>query len=170
VKEQALLLRNHHITKPHHSQGSETMEQRLDFYKASPEAIKALVALEVAIGKRGLDPMLVNLVRLRASQINGCAYCVDSHSSDARKAGETERRVYAVAAWRESPLFTDRERAALAWTESLTLLPETHAPDADFAGLHQQFSETEMVDLSLVIGAINIWNRFGVGFRKIPAA
>jgi AhpD family alkylhydroperoxidase len=146
------------------------MEQRLDFYKASPEAIKALVALEVAIGKRGLDPMLVNLVKLRASQINGCAYCVDSHSSDARKAGETERRLYAVAAWRESPLFTERERAALAWTESLTLLPQTHAPDADFGGLHQQFSETEMVDLSLVIGAINIWNRFGVGFRKTPAA
>lgn len=146
------------------------MEQRLDFYKASPEAIKALVALEVAIGKRGLDPMLLNLVKLRASQINGCAYCVDSHSSDARKAGETERRVYAVAAWRESPLFTERERAALAWTESLTLLPETHAPDVDFLGLQKQFNETEMVDLSLVIGAINIWNRFGVGFRKIPAA
>jgi AhpD family alkylhydroperoxidase len=145
------------------------MEQRLDFYKASPEAIKALIALEVAIGKRGLDPMLLNLVKLRASQINGCAYCVDSHSSDARKAGETERRVFAVAAWRESPFFTDRERAALAWTESLTLLPETHAPDADFAGLQRQFNETEMVDLSLVIGAINIWNRFGVGFRKIPA-
>jgi AhpD family alkylhydroperoxidase len=163
-------LRNHRSTKPHHPKGIETMEQRLDFYKASPEAIKALVALEVAIGKRGLDPMLVNLVKLRASQINGCAYCVDSHSSDARKAGETERRVYAVAAWRESPFFTDRERAALAWTESLTLLSETHAPDADFAGLRQQFSETEMVDLSLVIGAINIWNRFGVGFRKIPAA
>jgi AhpD family alkylhydroperoxidase len=170
VKEQALRLRNHRSTKPHHPKGSETMEQRLDFYKASPEAIKALVALEVAIGKRGLDPMLLNLVKLRASQINGCAYCVDSHSNDARKAGETERRVYAVAAWRESPLFTERERAALAWTESLTLLPETHAPDVDFLGLQKHFSETEMVDLSLVIGAINIWNRFGVGFRKIPAA
>lgn len=146
------------------------MEPRLDFYKASPEAMKALMALEVALGKRGLDPMLVNLVKLRASQINGCAYCVDSHSRDARKAGETERRLYAVAAWHESPLFTERERAALAWTESLTRLADTHAPDEDFAGLHPHFSPTEIVDLSLAIGAINIWNRFGVGFRMIPAA
>jgi AhpD family alkylhydroperoxidase len=146
------------------------MEQRLDFYKASPDAIKALIALEVALGKRGLDPALVNLVKLRASQINGCSYCVDSHSSDARKAGETERRLYAVAAWDESPFFSARERAALAWTESLTRLPETHAADADYDALCAQFSETERVDLTLVIGAINIWNRIGVGFRKMPAA
>lgn len=146
------------------------MEQRLDFYKASPDALKALIALEVALGKRGLDPALVNLVKLRASQINGCSYCVDSHSSDARKAGEAERRLYAVAAWHESPFFSARERAALAWTESLTLLPDTHAPDADYDALCAHFSETERVDLTLVIGAINIWNRIGVGFRKIPAA
>ena len=100
------------------------MEQRLDFYKASPDAMKALIALEVALGKRGLETTLVNLVKLRASQINGCAYCVDSHSADARKAGETERRLYAVAAWRETPFFSERERSALAWTESLTRLSE----------------------------------------------
>jgi AhpD family alkylhydroperoxidase len=146
------------------------MEQRLDYSKASPDALKALVALEVAIGKRGLDPMLVNLVKLRASQINGCAYGVDLHSGEARKAGESERRLYGVAAWRESPLFAERERTALAWTESLTLLPETHAPDADFANLRKHFSETEMVDLTLVIGAINTRNRLGVGFRRTPAA
>ena len=146
------------------------MEQRLDFYKASPEAMKALIALEVALGKRGLETALVNLVKLRASQINGCAYCVDSHSADARKAGETERRLYAVAAWRETPFFSQRERAALAWTESLTRLPDTHAPDADYEAVRAQFSAADLVDLTLVIGAINIWNRLGVGFRKMPAA
>ena len=112
----------------------------------------------------------MNLVKLRASQINGCAYCVDSHSADARKAGETERRLYAVAAWRETPFFSQRERAALAWTESLTRLPDTHAPDADYEAVRAQFSAAELVDLTLVIGAINIWNRLGVGFRKMPAA
>ena len=146
------------------------MQQRLDFYKASPDAMKALIALEVALGKRGLDTTLVNLVKLRASQINGCAYCVDTHTSDARKAGEAERRLYAVSVWRETPFFTARERAALAWTEALTQLPQTHAPDADYEALQAQFSEVERVDLTLVIGAINIWNRLGVGFRKMPAA
>ena len=146
------------------------MEQRLDFYKASPDAMKALIALEVALGKRGLDATLVNLVKLRASQINGCAYCVDTHTSDARKAGETERRLYAVSVWRETPFFTPRERAALAWTESLTCLPQTHAADSDYELLQAQFNEVERVDLTLVIGAINIWNRLGVGFRKTPAS
>ena len=146
------------------------MEQRLDFYKASPDAMKAMSALEIAIGKRGVDVSLVNLVKLRASQINGCAYCVDLHTSDARKAGETERRLYTVSVWRETPFFTARERAALAWTESLTRLPDTHAPDADYLALHEHFSESEIVDLTLVIGAINVWNRFGVGFRMSPTA
>ena len=146
------------------------MQQRLDFYKASPDAIKALLALEVALGKRGLDTTLVNLVKLRASQINGCAYCVDTHTSDARKAGEAERRLYAVSVWRETPFFTPRERAALAWTESLTCLAQTHAADSDYALLRAQFNEVERVDLTLVIGAINIWNRLGVGFRKTPAS
>ncbi len=146
------------------------MEQRLDFYKASPEAIKALIALEVALAKRGLDTTLVNLVKLRASQINGCAYCVDTHTGEARKAGEAERRLYAVSVWRETPFFTAHERAALAWTEALTCLPQTHAEDTDYEPMQTQFSEAERVDLTLVIGAINIWNRLGVGFRKSPAA
>lgn len=144
------------------------MEPRLDFYGASPDIMKALVALDVAIGKRGIDPVLLNLVKLRASQINGCAYCVDSHSSDARKAGESERRLSAVVAWRETLFFTDLERAALAWTEALTRLPDTHAPDADYEALRAHFEDAEMVDLSVAIGAINIWNRLGVAFRKIP--
>ncbi len=146
------------------------MEQRLDFYKASPDAMKAMGALEVALVRCNLDISLVNLVKLRASQINGCAYCVDLHTSDARKTGETERRLYTVSVWRDAPFFTQRERAALAWTESLTRLPDTHAPDVDYLALREHFSESEIVDLTLVIGTINVWNRFGVGFRMSPKA
>jgi AhpD family alkylhydroperoxidase len=146
------------------------MTQRLDFYKASPDAIKAMVALEGAIAKLGLEPPLLDLVKLRASQINGCAYCVDLHASDLRKKGETERRLYALPVWREAPFFTPRERAALAWTESLTLLAQTQAPDADFEAVREHFSERELVDLTVAIGAINTWNRLSVGFRKtVPA-
>lgn len=145
-------------------------QQRVDFYKASPDAVKAMIALEGAIGKLGLDPLLIDLVKLRASQINGCAFCVDMHSSDARKKGETERRLYAVAVWRDTPFFSPRERAALAWTEALTRVSETRAPDEDYEALRAHFSEAEMVNLTLVIGAINIWNRLSIGFRKMPAA
>lgn len=144
------------------------MEQRIDFYRASPDAIRALTALEGAIGKLGLDPALLDLVKLRASQINGCAFCVDLHASDLRKRGETDRRLAALPVWRETPFFTDRERAALAWTEALTLLAQTHAPDADYALVREHFSERECVDLSLAIGVINTWNRLAVGFRKSP--
>ena len=145
------------------------MEQRLDLYKASPDAIKALVALEAAVSKLGIDPALQELVRLRASQINGCAFCVDLHSSDARKKGETERRLHAVTVWRETPFFTPRERAALAWTEAVTLIADTHAPDDVHAELAAHFSEAERVNLTLAIGLINIWNRLAIGFRKLPA-
>ncbi|QPF71736.1 carboxymuconolactone decarboxylase family protein [Roseateles sp. DAIF2] len=149
------------------------MEQkyaRIDFYKASPEAVKALIALDAAVGRLGLEPLLLDLVKLRASQLNGCAFCVDLHSTDARRKGETERRLYAVAVWRETLFFTPRERAALAWTEALTLLPQTHAPDADYALLAAQFDEKERVDLSAAIALINAWNRMAVGFRKLPVA
>ena len=145
------------------------MQPRLDFYKASPEAAKAMLALEAAVGKLGLEPSLIELVKVRASQINGCAYCVDLHACDARKLGESERRLHAVAVWRESPFFTDRERAALAWTESLTRLAETRAPDADYEWLSSQFSERERVDLTLAINTINSWNRLAVGFRSVSA-
>ncbi|MDM0082206.1 carboxymuconolactone decarboxylase family protein [Variovorax sp. J31P179] len=142
------------------------MEQRLDFYKASPDALKALIALEVAVGKLGLEPALLDLVKLRASQINGCAFCVDLHASDLRKKGETERRLHAVPVWRETPFFTPRERAALAWTEALTLVATQHAPDTDYDALSAEFSERERVDLTLAIGVINSWNRLSIGFRK----
>lgn len=145
------------------------MQPRLDFYKASPEAAKAMLALEAAVSKLGLEPSLIELVKLRASQINGCAYCVDLHARDARKLGESERRLHAVAVWRESLFFTDRERAALAWTESLTRLAETRAPDVDYEWLSSQFSERERVDLTLAINTINSWNRLAVGFRSVTA-
>lgn len=146
------------------------MEQRIDFYKASPEAVKALIALEVAIGKLGLEPVLVDLVKLRASQINGCAFCVDLHASDLRKKGESERRVHTVSVWRETPFFTPRERAALAWTEAVTDIAASRAPDADYEALRAEFSEAEMVNLTLAIGVINSWNRLSIGFRKTLTA
>ncbi|WP_434609828.1 carboxymuconolactone decarboxylase family protein [Pseudomonas sp. R1-7] len=146
------------------------MQPRIDFYTASPDAFKAMLALENAVSKLGLEKSLIELVKLRASQINGCAFCIDMHTADARKDGETERRLYAVTAWREAPFFTGRERAALAWTEALTRLSETHAPDADYALLNEHFTPKEMVDLTVAINAINGWNRLAVGFRKMPEA
>jgi AhpD family alkylhydroperoxidase len=145
------------------------MQQRLDFYKANTPAIKVLLTQEDHIGKSSLEKPLAELVRLRASQINGCAYCVDMHHSDARKAGETERRLAAVVAWRETPFFTERERAALEWTESLTLISQNHVPDAVWEAVKPHFSEAELVDLTLLISAINTWNRFAIAFRKMPA-
>ncbi|WP_207282759.1 carboxymuconolactone decarboxylase family protein [Pseudomonas sp. FW300-N2F2] len=146
------------------------MQPRIDFYTASPDAFKAMLALESAASNLGLEKSLLELVKLRSSQINGCAFCIDMHTADARKDGETERRLYAVTAWREAPFFTGRERAALAWTEALTRLSDTHAPDADYALLSEHFSPKEMVDLTVAINAINGWNRLAVGFRKMPEA
>jgi AhpD family alkylhydroperoxidase len=146
------------------------MNARIDFYTASKEALSALMALEKAGSSLGIDPRLLDLIKLRASQINGCAFCMDMHTSDARKAGESERRLATVSAWRETPFFTERERAALAWTESLTNIAQTHAPDADYEALAAQFNAKEMADLTLAIVTINAWNRFAIGFRKMPAA
>jgi AhpD family alkylhydroperoxidase len=145
------------------------MSQRLDFYKSSPEAIKAMIGLEQRIGKSSLEKPLVELVRLRASQINGCAYCMDLHTADARKAGEDERRLATVSAWRETPFFNDRERAALTWTESLTLVSSSHVPDDVWEEVHPHFTPEEITDLTLLVVAINSWNRFSIAFRKMPA-
>ena len=144
------------------------MNPRLDFYKASPGVLAAMRGLEAEIAKSGLDKPLCELVRLRASQINGCAYCIDMHATDARKGGETQRRLDTLPAWRETAFFTPRERAALAWTEALTLIAQTHAPDDVYSGLRDHFSEKEIVDLTLLITTINSWNRFAIGFRKQP--
>ena len=145
------------------------MKSRLDFYRASPGAIKSLLVLEEHIAKSTLEKPLVELVRLRASQVNGCAYCVNLHAHDARKAGESEQRLDTLVVWREAPFFSDRERAALEWTEALTLVADSHAPDHAWETAHAQFSDTEIADLTLLISAINAWNRFAIGFRKLPA-
>ena len=145
------------------------MEQRLDFFKASPLVMKGMLALEEQVKKSGLEKPLTELVRLRASQINDCAYCVDLHTADARKGGETERRLATVSVWRETPFFTDRERAALEWTESVTRLADTHVPDDVWERVRPHFTEAELAELTLLIVVINGWNRFSVAFRKLPA-
>ncbi len=146
------------------------MESRLDIYKASPDALKAMLAFSAATEKLGLEKPLLELVKLRASQINGCAFCVDMHAADARKGGETERRLYAVTAWQETPFFTPRERAALAWTEAVTLVASSHVPDDVYAALDAQFTQKEQMDLTLAISMINCWNRLAISFRKMPDA
>lgn len=132
----------------------------------APESVKAMMALEASFETGSLEPTLKELVRLRASQINGCAFCIHMHSTDLRKAGESEMRLYMLPAWRESSLYSERERAALGWTEALTRLAETGAPDADYDPVQAHFSEAEQVQLTLLIGAINVWNRLQVGFRS----
>lgn len=143
------------------------MKPRLNLYKVGAESMKAMMALEEQVQKSGLEQSLIGLVKTRASQINGCAFCIHMHTRDARAHGETEERLYLLDAWRESPLYSDRERAALAWTEALTLVSQTHAPDADYELLAAHFSEEEQVKLTLLIVTINGWNRLAIGFRSI---
>ncbi|OAJ55166.1 alkylhydroperoxidase [Paraburkholderia ginsengiterrae] len=144
------------------------MQARLDFYKASPSGTRAMLALEETIGKSGIDKTLAELVRIRASQLNGCAFCLDMHVTDAIKHGESQRRLATIAAWREAPFFTERERAALEWTEAVTLIAQTHVPDAVWEVVKPHFTEQEIADLTLLIIAINGWNRIAVSFRKMP--
>ena len=142
------------------------MEPRIDFYKASPEAVRAVMALEQFVHASGIPRRLIHLIKLRASQLNGCAYCVDMHVKEARKDGESEQRLHLLSVWRESPLYSDEERAVLAWTESLTNLSQTRAPDEDFEPLRKFFSDEEITKLSVIISTINVWNRLAVGFRS----
>ncbi len=145
------------------------MEARLAAQKVSPAAYQAMMGLENFVRKQSkLEPALLQLVRMRASQINGCAYCLDMHSKDARAEGETEQRLYALSAWQETPFFTDRERAALALTEAITLVREDHVPDAVYEKAKQSFSEEELVNLTLAIITINAWNRLAITFRFVP--
>jgi AhpD family alkylhydroperoxidase len=141
------------------------MSERLNPYKSAPAGFKLMLDMEKYLAESGLDHSLIHLVKMRASQINGCAYCLDMHSRDARKNGETEQRLYVLDAWRETELFTVRERAALAWTEALTLISQTHAPDAVYGEVSAQFSDVELANLTLLIGTINTWNRVAIGFR-----
>jgi len=142
------------------------MHPRLDVPKVAPEVYKAMLALEACVHQSGLESSLLELVKTRASQINHCAYCLDMHTKDARAHGETEQRLYTLPAWRETPFFTERERAALAWTESLTLVAETQVPDDVYELARHHFSEKELADLTLAIVAINGWNRLAIAFRK----
>jgi AhpD family alkylhydroperoxidase len=139
--------------------------ERVNAYNAAPAAMRALQQAESYIQQCGLEKSLIELVKMRASQINGCAYCLDKHSKDARRAGETEQRLYLLSAWHESPLYSERERAALEWTDALTQIAETHAPDAAYDAVRRQFGDKELVDLSTLIGLINLWNRLAIGFR-----
>jgi AhpD family alkylhydroperoxidase len=151
------------------SETQTKLQPRLDAQKVAPGAAQAMAALEGYIRKSShLEPSLLELVRLRASQINGCAYCIDMHTKDARADGETEQRLYALDAWRETPFYSDRERAALAWTEALTLIHQGHAPDYIYEQARQQFSEEELVNLTVAIVTINGWNRLAIGFRAVP--
>ncbi len=142
------------------------MQARMDYFKVAPELMEAVVHMEQTAKSAGLDVKLYELVKTRASQINGCAYCLHMHTTDARKLGETEMRLYMLNAWRESSLYTPAERAALAWTESLTLVSQTGAPDADYNVLREHFSDKQIVALTLLITTINTWNRFAIGFRS----
>jgi AhpD family alkylhydroperoxidase len=145
------------------------MHPRLEAQKASPAAYHAMLALEMFVRKSSkLEPSLIELVKMRASQINACAFCIDMHSKDARAAGESEQRLYALNAWRETPFFTDRERAALAWAEEITLVAEGHVPDAVYEEARQHFSEEELVNLTMAVITINGWNRLSVAFRAVP--
>jgi AhpD family alkylhydroperoxidase len=144
------------------------MNQRIQFDKASPGLMQAMYGLEKYLRHCGLETGLLDLVRLRASQINGCAYCVDMHSKDLRAAGESNERLDSLVTWRESPYYTDRERAALAWTEAVTLISNDHVPDDIYAWARQQFDEGELVNLTAAVAAINAWNRFAISFRVPP--
>jgi len=144
------------------------MEARMNYAKAAPGAMRAMNGLETYISECDLEPALKELVRLRASQLNGCAYCVDMHSLDARAGGETEQRLYALPVWQETPFFSERERAALLWTEKLTLISLDHAPDEVYEQVRPHFTDEELANLTLVIATINAWNRFGISFRDVP--
>jgi AhpD family alkylhydroperoxidase len=145
------------------------MQARLEARKVSPAAYQAMLGLETFVRKQSkLEPALVQLVKMRASQINGCAYCIDMHSKDARAEGETEQRLYALSAWEETSFFTERERAALALTEAITLISEDHVPEAVYEKVKKSFSEEELVNLTLAIITINAWNRLAITFRMVP--
>jgi AhpD family alkylhydroperoxidase len=142
------------------------MQARLDYAKIAPDALRAVLALERFVQESGLPKSLIHLIKLRASQINGCAYCVDMHVKGARKDGHSEQWIALISAWQESPLYTPEERAVLGWTESLTNLAQTRAPDADYAPLRTHFTDEQIVKLTVAISTINVWNRIAVGLRS----
>ncbi len=146
------------------------MDHKLDYGKVLPEGMRAMNALDRYSSHSGLEPKLLDMIKLRASQINGCAYCIDMHSKDLRSAGETEQRIYGLSVWRMTPYYTDRERAALAFTEAVTLIAQGHIPDEVYAQAQKQFSDEELVKLMLAIVTINAWNRFAITFGDVPGS
>lgn len=145
------------------------MTPRMNIFAAAPDAMKAMLAVEASVNASGLEHSLVELVKLRASQMNGCAYCIHMHATDAVKHGESDMRIHLLDAWRESPLYSDRERAALTWTESLTRIAKTHAPDADYAVVQSHFNDKEIAYLTTLIAAINFWNTVQISLRAVHA-
>ena len=143
------------------------MKARLNPYQAAPDAMKAMAGLDAAIESSGLEPSLSDLVKTRASQINCCAFCLHMHTREARGRGESEARLYLLDAWRESPLYSERERTALAWTEAVTLVAQTHVPDAVYDEVKRHFAEGELVKLTLLVATINAWNRIAISFRSV---
>ena len=146
------------------------MKSRLDYAQTAPDGLKAMLGLEKYVRQSGLEPALCELIKIRTSQINGCAFCLDMHTKDARAAGETEQRLYALSAWRETPFFSERERAALAWTEAVTRVSESHVTDETYETVRKHFTDKELVDLTLAIVAINGWNRLAISFRTVPGS
>ncbi len=146
------------------------MKERINYTEIAPDGYRAMSGLERYVRSSGLEPSLLELVKMRASQINGCAYCIDMHSKDARAGGETEQRLYALDAWRETPFFSERERAALAWTEAVTLVAETRVPEDVYESARAHFGERELVDLTLAVVVINGWNRLAISFRSLPGS
>jgi AhpD family alkylhydroperoxidase len=144
------------------------MQPRIDYRKYAQETLRAMFGLEKYISECGLDHKLIHLLKMRASQLNGCAFCIDMHSQDARALGETEQRLYELDAWRETPFYSDSERAALEWTEAVTLVSESHVPDAVYEEVKKYFSEKEIVDLTIVATTINMWNRLAIATRAVP--
>ena len=142
------------------------MKTRMEYWKVAPGGYKAMSSLEAYLRHSGLDQLLLHMVKLRASQMNGCAYCIDMHWKDARAGGETEQRLYGLDAWREAPYYSDRERAALEWTEALTNVTDGHVPDAIYDAVRVHFSDKELADLAWAVAAINAWNRVAIAFRS----
>jgi AhpD family alkylhydroperoxidase len=145
------------------------MESRLEYQQVAPGAVKAMLALETYVRQSGLERPLLHLIKIRASQINGCPFCLDMHTREARADGESEERLYLLDAWREVPEYSERERAALAWTEAVTLVADGRVPDAVYQSVSQQFTDKELVDVTMAVVAINGWNRLSISFRALPA-
>jgi AhpD family alkylhydroperoxidase len=146
------------------------METRFNGFKSAPGAYKAMLGLEQYLHQCGLEESLLHLIKLRASQLNGCAYCIDMHWKDLRAIGEDEQRLYSLDAWRESPFYSDRERAALAWTEAVTLITDGHVPDSVYEEVRPHFSEKDLANLTFAIAAINAWNRLSIASRALPGS